>query len=113
MLVETPSSKLEAQLMLNPEGRLADVGLLLVHPYSLLGGSMHDGVVTELFRQAMEGGQFGAVLRYNQRGVGLSSGSRLSLWNLRGQEDAADVIELVDFLAGRLEGQRKRVVVVG
>ena len=52
VVVETPGSKLEGQLVVNPTGRLSDVGLLLVHPYPLLGGSMHDAVVSELFRRA-------------------------------------------------------------
>ena len=57
----------------------------------------------------MASGTFGAVARYNQRGVGRSSGSRFALSNLRGAEDAADVSEMVDFLATHLgKDSRKR-----
>jgi len=55
---------------------------------------------------------FAAVLRYNQRGVGRSSGSRFSLRNLRGNEDAADVLDVIDFLKEQLSGKR-RVFIIG
>lgn len=50
------------------------VGLLVLHPYSFLGGSMHDAVVMEVFRQGQACRHFGAVMTYNMRGVGRSEG---------------------------------------
>lgn len=58
--------------------------MLILHPYSLLGGSMSDHVVSELFRAAAASPAVAVALKYNQRGVGRSSGSR----NVRGREDA-------------------------
>ncbi len=52
------------------------IGLLILHPYSLLGGSMHDAVVMEVFRQAQVSRYFGSVIKYNMRGVGGSENGR-------------------------------------
>ena len=49
------------------------------------------------------------MLRYNQRGVGLSSGRK----NLRGKVDAEDVGALCDFLLSKLTGSNRRVFVIG
>lgn len=49
------------------------------------------------------------MLRYNQRGVGSSSGSKLG----GRRHDAADLAALVDFVLGQLRGTNKRVAVVG
>jgi len=54
------------------------------------------------FRQATASGLFAAVVRYNQRGVGRSAGSRFSVRNLRGQEDAADVLDIIDFVSEQI-----------
>lgn len=51
------------------------LGLLIVHPYSLLGGSMYDAVVMEVFRQGQASRHFGSVMTYNMRGVGKSQGA--------------------------------------
>jgi alpha/beta superfamily hydrolase len=104
---------LEAELHLDRAGaRRPAAALLVVHPFKLLGGSMHDAVVSEIFRQAACSNAYGAVLRYNQRGVGASGGALLALRDLRGGADAADVLAVVDFLRGHLPPPA-RVVVVG
>ena len=87
------------------------VGLLVLHPYSLLGGSMHDMVVTEVFRQGQASRSFGAVLKYNMRGVGRSDGRRGLVSRLLGSlprvsscdYDALDVIHVIDFLIETME----------
>ena len=85
-------------------------GVLILHPYSLLGGSMSDHVVCELFRACAASPRCSVVLKYNQRGVGRSSGSR----NVRGRDDAADVMDLIDFVCAQMPtGSARRVVVVG
>ncbi|GAB4815510.1 hypothetical protein N2152v2_002556 [Parachlorella kessleri] len=70
---------------------------------------MYDPVVSEVFRQAIASPVFSCVLRYNQRGVGLSSGRK----GLRGKIDAEDVGPLCDFLLSKLTGSNRRVFVVG
>ena len=52
MLVQTDGAELEAEIATTSQPRFSDVGVLLIHPYSVLGGSMHDFVVTEFFRCA-------------------------------------------------------------
>ena len=63
---------------------LLPAGVLILHPYALLGGSMADYVVSELFGQCAASPEVSVVVKYNQRGVGRSSGSK----NVRGKEDA-------------------------
>ena len=75
------------------------LGLLLLHPYSRLGGSMLDPIVSELFRAAAAHPAIGCVLRYNQRGVGRSGGRR-SL--LGAADDLADALALCEYLAAQL-----------
>ena len=54
VLVDTQGAQLEAEVHLpRPnEGhpQFSDTGVLLVHPFSKLGGSMHDYVIEELWR---------------------------------------------------------------
>jgi len=49
-LVQTPRSELEVEVQFEATASLPDAGLLLVHPYSVLGGSMFDAVVSETYR---------------------------------------------------------------
>lgn len=50
VLVQTDGAQLEAEVHVNSTARFPNVGILLVHPYSGLGGSMNDYVVAELYR---------------------------------------------------------------
>eukprot|EP00889_Picochlorum_renovo_P005963 jgi/Picre1/32993/NNA_008320.t1 len=92
------------------------MGLVVLHPYSLLGGSMNDAIVTEVMRQSQALKYFGAVLCYNMRGVGGSEGNKMSARNLfgSGQEDAADVHHVIDWLVARmqevLQGQKSTLL---
>lgn len=54
-------------------------------------------------------------MRYNQRGVGRSRGGRklLNFGNARGQQDQADVPDMVTFLTDQLQGSPKRVIIIG
>lgn len=116
VLLETRSTQLEAVVLDARASRPGGAAAVILHPYSLLGGSMQDPVVLELFRcvpacawvggwtiagrMASQGRSapfpcppltslltclpacsaaaaspaFSLVLRYNQRGVGRSSG---------------------------------------
>jgi alpha/beta superfamily hydrolase len=87
-------------------------GLILLHPLSTLGGSMNDAVLTELWRAAQATKAFGAVLAYNQRGVGSSGGSNLGSAisrmvhrvTQRDQEkDAIDVFRAIEYMVGVIE----------
>jgi alpha/beta superfamily hydrolase len=73
---------------------------------------MHDAVVSELFACALRHPKIQSVLRYNQRGVGRSSGSKLL--NLTGQQDALDLPHILNFLDSQLDWQKdKKVIVIG
>ena len=47
--IQTPRTKLEAMVATAPE-RAGGGAAVILHPYSLLGGSMNDHMVLELFR---------------------------------------------------------------
>lgn len=117
----TPTIALEGRLRLYNRDTVTqpDMGLVVLHPYSLLGGSMNDAIVTEVIRQGQAVKYFGAVLCYNMRGVGASQGSKASVRNLfgGGQEDAWDVHHVIDWLVGRMQeshpGAEKHIALVG
>jgi hypothetical protein len=50
MLVQTDSAELETEVTSTPNPQCPDVGVLLLHPYSGLGGSMDDFVIREFHR---------------------------------------------------------------
>ena len=77
-----------------------DLALVLLHPHAALGGSMADPVCSAIYREAKKHPRFGAVARYNARGVtgGIGRGRLLlsSLWRSRqGSDDAAEVVRAV------------------
>ena len=86
-----------------------NVGVVLIHPYSMLGGCMYDYVVAEVCRQAQTSGVCRTVLTYNQRGVGESGGSRWNMRNITGKEDAADVPRVVEYLVSVMKKQQQEV----
>lgn len=50
MLVQTNSSEIEVELTPSSKARFPNTGVLLIHPYAGLGGSMNDFVIAELHR---------------------------------------------------------------
>jgi alpha/beta superfamily hydrolase len=50
MLVQTNSAELEVELTPTEKPRFPNTGVLLIHPYAGLGGSMNDFVIAELHR---------------------------------------------------------------
>ena len=50
MLVQTNMSELEVELTPTAKPRFPNTGVLLIHPFSGLGGSMNDFVIAELHR---------------------------------------------------------------
>ncbi|KAG7674599.1 hypothetical protein NADE_008361 [Nannochloris sp. 'desiccata'] len=117
MLVQTNSSELEVELSPVAKPRFPNAGVLIIHPYAGLGGSMNDFVVAELHRQAVASQNFALVMRYNQRGVGRSKGRRFAFKNLRGDQDVADVPHMVEFLSTQLSSpdssSNARIIVIG
>lgn len=89
-------------------------GVILCHPLSSLGGSMNDAIVSELWRSSQASRAFGAVLAYNQRGVGSSTGNsfgslvaklarRVGPQGDSAEKDATDVLRAIEFLVGVIE----------
>jgi alpha/beta superfamily hydrolase len=84
---------------------------------------MYDGVVTEIFRQGQASRNFGAVLKYNMRGVGGSDGQGLvsrmfgSLPRVSCDYDVHDVTHVIEFLIKSIERENPsveaRVAIVG
>ncbi|PSC76865.1 band 7 [Micractinium conductrix] len=107
-MIDTRRGDLEALAVAAPE-RVGGAAAVILHPYALLGGSMNDPIVTELFRAATASPAFSLVLRYNQRGVGRSAG-RI---NILGGDDMADVLDVVEYAAAQLPGPEKHVVLIG
>ena len=59
--IQTPRTKLEAMVATAPE-RAGGGAAVILHPYSLLGGSMHDHMVLELFRYTGQAGTQAAAV---------------------------------------------------
>ena len=103
--IPVENGNLEAEIHTKPADR--SVGVIICHPYSLLGGSMTDYVVSELFNCCARNQDISVVLKYNQRGVGKSTGSR----NIFGKQDAMDLPKLVEFLLRELSNGQ--VIIIG
>ncbi len=89
-----PHGSLEGLLQLPETPRFAAV---VCHPHPLYGGTMDNNVVYRAARALEEAGA--AVLRFNFRGVGGSTGSYS-----QGVGEEEDVLSALDFLAGRHPG---------
>lgn len=87
----------------NLEGRLAPGtapdGIVITHPHPLYGGTMDNNVVWTVAK-AFQSRDW-TTLRFNFRGVGLSSGEHGD-----GLAELADVQAAVNFLASRVPGRR-------
>jgi alpha/beta superfamily hydrolase len=84
---------LEAEMSSPPQPRLA---VVVAHPQPQYGGDMHSNVVTAIFRSAP--GMGVAVLRFNFRGVGASSGTTGS-----GPAERDDLRAALDYCADESE----------
>lgn len=71
--IQGPAGRLEAVHEEPDEGRRLDRVVVVCHPHPLYGGTLHNKVVFRLARAARQA--HSAVLRFNFRGVGRSSGS--------------------------------------
>ncbi|MBK5287012.1 MAG: hypothetical protein JJE46_00965 [Acidimicrobiia bacterium] len=87
-LVTSDGLTLEAELSVAPA---ETVRLVLCHPHPLHGGDMRSLVISELFRNLPELGA--TCLRFNFRGVGLSTGS-----HDRGDAERNDAVAALSYL---------------
>jgi len=118
-ILELPSGlKLEASLM--PPGPVTEMDeergvaalpgkrlAVCLHPWARLGGNMDDPILGALLRPLTHYLKF-YVLRYNARGVGLSSGWK----SFTGLQEAEDLRELVKYALKRLSGVSEVVLIV-
>ena len=86
------------------------LGVVVLHPYSWLGGCMYDHVVQSLFSCFASSGKYNTVVMYNARGVGKSSG-RSSLYGAH--KEVEDLKALSQFLLQNLTHPPKKVLLVG
>ncbi|KAI9458769.1 alpha/beta-hydrolase [Russula earlei] len=105
-IIQLPSGlKLEASL--TPPGPVTEMDegrgvtakrlAVFLHPWARLGGNMDDPILGSLLRPLTHYLKF-YVLRYNARGVGLSSGWK----SLTGLQEVEDLRELVKYALKRL-----------
>ena len=87
-----PAGRLEAVLWKPADGVQPRFAAVVCHPHPLFGGTLHNKVVYQAAK-ALDA-QFGAVLRFNFRGAGLSEGT-----HDRGLGERDDVHAAQDFLA--------------
>ncbi|KAI0269492.1 alpha/beta-hydrolase [Russula aff. rugulosa BPL654] len=118
-ILELPSG-LKLEVSLTPPGPVTDMDeergvaalpgkrlAVCLHPWARLGGNMNDPVLGALLRPLTNYHKF-YVLRYNARGVGLSSGWK----SLTGLQEADDLRELVKCALKRLSDVRE-VALIG
>merc|ERR1711934_644318 len=86
------------------------VAVVVLHPYSWLGGCMYDHVVQRLYSAFAGTRQYNTVLAYNSRGVGRSSG-RASVFGAK--REVEDLMALCRFLQSNLTHPPDRILLVG
>jgi alpha/beta superfamily hydrolase len=89
-----------------PQGTPVGAGLVICHPHPLYGGDMHNNVVRALAEAFIAAGY--AVLRFNFRGVGRSTGSYDGGF---GEQD--DARAALSWLATQAAARVDRVVLAG
>jgi alpha/beta superfamily hydrolase len=104
-LIPNCQIQLEAEYIHNPQASNSTC-IILTHPYSLLGGSMHNNVTSRLFNTLCD--HFCLVLRFNFRGVGKSTGSA----TFTGKEEISDVIAVCKYVLS-LGKQISQIYIVG
>ncbi|KAF9267631.1 alpha/beta-hydrolase [Marasmius fiardii PR-910] len=92
MLIQLKDVRLEANISLAPPNDQSESKLAIcLHPWSWLGGQMHDPVLESLITPLHSKNYH--VIRYNSRGVGRSSG-----WpSLTGSKETEDLKSLVQW----------------
>jgi hypothetical protein len=95
LFIPASHGKLEA-ILKEPNGEPKGVGLVC-HPHPLGGGTMHNKVVFRTAAGLLDAGL--VTLRFNFRGVGLSTGTH------DGQAEKKDVRDALDFLSENFPNQ--------
>lgn len=98
IFVPASHGRLEAILKEPPEGQVKEVALVC-HPHPLGGGTMHNKVVYRAAAGLVDAGL--ATLRFNFRGVGLSTGSHDD-----GRGELEDIRAVLDYLSKQYPGAR-------
>jgi len=96
VFVPGPAGRLEALLWAPANGK-PPIAAVVCHPHPLFGGTMHNKVVYQVARTLDRLGI--ASLRFNFRGVGLSTGE-----HDRGRGEGDDVQAAIEFLAAEFPG---------
>jgi alpha/beta superfamily hydrolase len=96
VFVPGPAGRLEA-LLWAPANSKPPIAAVVCHPHPLFGGTMHNKVVYQVARTLDRLGI--ASLRFNFRGVGLSTGE-----HDRGRGEGDDVQAAIEFLAAEFPG---------
>jgi uncharacterized protein len=96
VFVPGPAGRLEALLWSPADGK-PSLAAVVCHPHPLFGGTMHNKVVYQVARTLDRLGI--ASLRFNFRGVGLSTGG-----HDRGRGEGDDVKAAIEFLAAEFAG---------
>ena len=94
---------LEGRLLLQPTSTL---GVIVCHPYGMLGGNLHNNVVVAVTKALGDAGF--TTLRFNFRGVGRSSGR--GTW--RGDGEMEDLRTAIRFLC-EMQGGPKHIILIG
>jgi alpha/beta superfamily hydrolase len=92
---EGPAGRIEA-LLKEPKGAITRAAIVC-HPHPLHGGTLHNKVVYRIARAFYESGF--AVMRFNFRGVGLSSGQ-----HDYGRGEQEDLLAAIDFIQQKYAG---------
>ena len=96
VFVPGPAGRLESLLWAPANGK-PPIAAVVCHPHPLFGGTMHNKVVYQVARTLDRLGI--ASLRFNFRGVGLSTGE-----HDRGRGEGDDVKAAIEFLAAEFPG---------
>ena len=96
VFVPGPAGRLES-LFWAPANGKPPIAAVVCHPHPLFGGTMHNKVVYQVARTLDRLGI--ASLRFNFRGVGLSTGA-----HDRGRGEGEDVQAAIEFLAAEFPG---------
>eukprot|EP00879_Flechtneria_rotunda_P004071 GHRR01004316.1.p1 GENE.GHRR01004316.1~~GHRR01004316.1.p1 ORF type:complete len:244 (+),score=74.28 GHRR01004316.1:131-862(+) len=109
MRLETNSSSLELDIWHNP-GVAGTRGVVMLHPWSKLGGSMMDPIIIHAYRAAVASGLFNTVCRYNMRGAGASQAKwTKNLWD----PDVQDMVAVCQYILSQVADPPTELYVIG
>ncbi|MBI4169015.1 MAG: alpha/beta hydrolase [Acidobacteria bacterium] len=98
LILPGPAGRIECLLKHPAPATAGGAAAAICHPHPLFGGTMHNKVVHAAAEAIVAAGI--PVLRFNFRGVGLSTGAHDN-----GNGEQEDLVALLDYLAGRFPGR--------